>query len=1539
MKRRTYISLMILIAFIVTGFQVAEDPVFIQKLKALIREYNASYPEEKVYLQFDKPFYKPGETIWFNAMVLNSNTHTPSSISDVLYAELIDPKGNVAARQELVIKEGTTHGDFTIAENTPGGMYRVRAFTHWMKNFGDDACFKKEIQIQRVITPRLLLKLDYEKESYGANDEVVVNVTVSNLKNEKVSGADINYSVRLSGNLFLNHTATTGKNGISRIAFRLPPGLSTADGLFQAVVSTQGVEESISRSIPIVLNQISLQFFPEGGHLVENVNTRVAFKALNEFSKGADVAGSIVDDSNTVITRFESFHMGMGAFEFKPAAGRKYFAQIDTPSGNTTRTPLPQVLSSGYVLNLKSADSVNLEWNIHSPTEQQIYLAGQVHGELVYTESITVSAGANTVRIPTEKFPAGIAAFTLFDAEGNPRCERLVFTNRDKGLHIKLTTDKTQYLPREKVQLNIETTDDSGRPLAAKLSLAVADDQIISFADDKQDNILSAMLLSSEVRGEIQEPSFYFDPAEPKAIAALDYLLMTQGWRRFTWKEIIKPTRNITFNPEKVKNISGQIVDSNREGFATEVTLIEAGNKRRVEKVKTTPDGRFVFMNIDPTVSILLLARKPSEISLQKEMPFFIALNDKDGTKLYRDTDGAPIVSPPPVEEAAEVEVVEEGGLNMGMDEDVASLSEVVVVGYSSVESKSLTGSIQRINRGGLETSFSPVTVDHLLQGRVAGVMITPQQGSAGASTNIRIRGVSSLGNGNNDPLYVIDGQVIGTSLNHNFSNGTMLGPEDIESIEILHSSQAMALFGSRASNGVINITTKSRINYGYFHTRRKNARYSSAVVRPRNFSATREFYVEPPAKNQTGKREDFRSTVYWNHTVVTDEKGRAALSFFNNDAVSAFRITAEGFSGTGLIGRKEKVYHTLLPFSLDAKLPAYLGFEDVLRLPVVVKNETSTTLSGKLILSLPDAFRVEEQPTSTVEVPPMSAKTFIYTIKPTGIEGEFPLSIKLQSENYEDQTEQTIRVQSVGFPLRLSFSAKQKDKAIRFSVHDVEQGTLRAELTAFPDVLSDLFTGAEAILHEPYGCFEQVSSSTFPNILALQFLRQSGMINPAIEKKAMGYIQDGYKRLMAYEIQGGGFEWFGRPPAHEGLTAYGLIEFMEMSKVYSGVSQDMIKRTRDWMLSRKNGKGGFEQHTGLHGFANASKEVDNAYITYALSETGATDIIKEYENAYTEVMRSKDMYRMALVANTAYNLGKLEQYTSMIRLFRKEAETEFKSMRMDHSVMRSYGNSLVIETVSLWASALMKSESPDLDLIKKSIDCILQNRTYGQFGSTQGTALALKALTEYAKIIRATSENGEIQILVNNTLTESLAYESDNRDKLIMNKFVSSLGNGEQNLRVLFNNTGQPLPYSVNVQWRTKEPPSSTNCKVKLTTTLAAETVRGNETVRLAINLKNKTTDGLPMTVAIVGIPAGLSVQPWQLKELQEKNVFDFYEIMNNNLVLYYREMGPAEIHVVNLDLKAEIPGTYTASPSSAYLYYTNEYKDWVRGTSVTIH
>lgn len=1539
MKR--FLTLTLIAATLILTFCELGLPVqvpFLQTLRQALYQFNTRYPQEKVYVQLDKPFYKPGEDIWFYARVLDGSTHAPTHLSDVLYVALRNAQGRVVKSAELLLKDGGAAGHFTLSAGLPGGRYTLYAYTLWMKNFDSDTWFTKDIPVQKVITPRLLLNLDYAREAYGPGDLVTATLKIRNLKDQAIANAHLQLTIRLQGEVTHTQEVQAAVNGEATLQYPLPQHLKSADGLLQAMVTVNGVTESISRAIPIVLQHISLKFFPEGGQAVAGVPATYAFKALNEFGKGADVGGVILDEQQHAVASFQSYHMGMGAVTFTPQAGQHYTARIQTPVGFDEPYSLPTAATTGYTLHLAAHTTDTLTWNIQVPTTDTVYLVGQSHGQLYYTHAQPLTPGLHTWRVPTRAFPAGIAVFTLFNAQHLPQCERLVFTRTDQPLHITLTPNQDQYHPREKTTIDIQTTDDEGNPIPAHLSLAVVDDQVISFADDKQDNLLTAMLLSSEVKGPIQEPSFYLDPEEPRAPQALDYLLLTQGWRRFTWTDVIAqtPPAPIVYLPEKITTVTGWLVDDEGNPLEGEVILLEEGPKQRIARIQTGADGRFQFENTDAVHNRILLTRRPGKI-VDLATPYLTiatATGDQNVPTVFG--------IPPTAAQDTVNETFTGGDLNIMMEESVNALEEVIVnCGYYTGSSRNLTGCISYIKTDTKETTFNNISLENALQGRVRGLQIYPQRGNVGAQTHLALRGNQGFIAAHPGPQWFLEGQAMAPSINTNFSLGSMVGANFVNSVTATSGPEATLGHGPPATQGVLEVNTNTMLPNVYFRQTPRRQKYTRHVVLPRKFTTTREFYVPPPSpRKSNADRTDFRTTVAWYPSITTDAQGKARISFYNNDAVSAFRITAEGHTATGLLGRQEKVYSTTLPFSLAARVPTTLAFADTLQLPVQITNDTAEPLEGLLTLGLPAALQTQQHIDQVIHIPPHQTLTYPYVITSRGQAGAFPLSITLDAAHYHDAIDYTLHVKPTGFPRQITLAGHAMDTTCIIHLSKAERHTLQASLTAYPNVLTDLTAGAAAILREPHGCFEQLSSSTFPNILALQFLRKSGTVAPEIEAQALRYIETGYKHLLAYEIDKGGFEWFGHPPAHEGLSAYGLWEFYEMKKVYPGVDNHVIARTQAWLLSRRNGHGGFKQNKGKYGFSAASPAVTNAYITFALAATGETAIEKEYALAYQEALQSKDLYRMALVANTAFYLHRMDDYNRFIKLFQQYITIHgMATLTADQSIVQSYGASLHTEILAWWMLALLHRYHEQASLIQRCLENLLSQRTNGRFGATQATTLALMALTRYSESAAEAAQQGIVLLAVDGIAKGQAVYTQHTLHPVTISNFADALTEaGAHTVRIHYAETDAPLPYSLHVQWYTPTPPPSAACPVTLHTTLATNILALHETVRLKAALINKTNQGLPMTMACIGLPAGLSPQPWQLKKLQDEGAFDFYEITDQQLYLYYREMGPAEVRHILLDLKAEVPGTYTGAASSAYLYYTDEYKDWQNGLTVKI-
>lgn len=1495
---------------------VLQGDGFTEEIEQKLAKYQQQRSEEKIYVHTDKPLYFPGENIWFVGYLQAVGENAKIATSDILYIELLNPQGKVIQKKILPVIKGKVKGDFFLASTLSGGLYKLRTYTQWMKNFGESHYFSKTITLQKVLKPNLLLKLDFQRKAYGAGAEIAAVLLARDLKDQPIAFQYVRYQVQLAGKLYKEGQALTDGKGKAVIQERLPKTLTTSDGVLNLIVSNgAGISESVTRSIPIVLNNISLDFFPEGGHWVDGVPGKMAFKAVNEFGKPADIAGVVVDESGREITSFSSYHQGMGAFVITPDKYKKYLVRITQPSGIRQLYPLPVIKTNVPTLAVKIARN-QLLVRLTAPQTSTMYLVAQSGGKVRFSQKLKLTQGISSHTIALDEFPIGITKITLFDEQKRPRCERLVFVNPHQQLQVQIKLPKKNYQPREKVEAEILTTNAQGKPISANLSIAVADDKILTLANDKQDNLLSYLLMSEALKGKVHEPNFYFKKNEPKAVPALDYVMLTHGWRRYEWKEVLSAKEWVASHKKELTSIiSGQVKDQGgKQPVEAWVTLVELSGQKRALRIKTDKEGNFAFKNTNPFTTIQLFARRVS----RKPKSCKITVNQ---VRNYGEVNRR---------------IQQEAALKIGVDNQV-------VRAFSAKQRKNKT--LKHVNNGtrlnmsldeqSLEESIIISNYARSLRGRVSGITLTPDNKVDGF---ISIRGAGSNISGRS-PLYVINGMAYDDpSLIHH-----LLVPKNINSIKVLKGLEASVLYGSRGQNGVILIQTQDKVK-GYLHRNRRYIKYMATYFIPRvAFSEARIFYPKEykPKEQNPQKRTDFRNTIYWNPEVITDKNGKAKITFWNNDALTTFRITAEGIGAKRQLGRVEQTYYTKLPLELTAKIPPYLSVDDRLQLPVYLTNNTDKTVEGKLQVKAPKALKINEEQIE-ISLPPQTTQTRYVTgvvQRTLQLKESAQLELSFEHNTKKESFSQAIDIMGRGFVRRASFSGQALNNQFQIKIPETIDNSLEATLVAYPNILRELMDGIAAVVRRPHGCFEQVSSSTYPNILALQFLEKNGRATPEFKAKALRYIAEGYKKLVAYETRVKGFEWYGKTPPHEGLTAFGLLEFLEMKKVYKGVDKKMLDRTQQWLLSRKDGKGGFKQNRGKYGFAAASKVVNNAYIVYALSQAGEKSILKEYETAYQEALAKQDAYRMALVALASNNLGYTNKKNQLLGRLRSQiARRGLGSLLVDHTLVRSGGLSKQLETVALIALAEMQEAKPALLRIKNLIEYLLKHRSSGYFGSTQGTILALQALTAYATLFTAQAHIGKLLVYKGTQKIGELSYSTNQLKVATLTGLEKYLTQGTQDIAIRFENKKQFIPFTLNLKYRTTTPNASARCDIALKTQLMATQVKVNETVRLTTTIRNKQAKGLPSTMALVGIPAGLSPQPWQLKELQEKGKIAYYEIYGTYVVFYFREMGPRETRQISLDLKAEVPGKYQAPASSAYLYYTSEYKDWQQGTQVLI-
>lgn len=278
---------------------------------------------------------------------------------------------------------------------------------------------------------------------------------------------------------------------------------------------------------------VHFSMFPEGGHLVSGIPSKVGFKAVDDKGLPRDISGTLYEDGKEV-TRFRSMHAGMGSFTMAPVHGRRYHVTLKGLS-TPQKFDLPAIMPNGMAMQLlsNSRDTVILKISRSPGTKKRtVYVRFQIRGT-VHGLARAPLENEMIIKFPLKDLPQGIAEMTLFDEGLRPVAERLVYVNMDRKLNIGATLDKSGYLTREKVRLRLRTTDGDGRPVAAHLGLSVYDGVYGDPRDPK--TIEGHCHLSTQLKGRIYDPGYYFDGKNRNAKQALDYLLITQGWRRYVW--------------------------------------------------------------------------------------------------------------------------------------------------------------------------------------------------------------------------------------------------------------------------------------------------------------------------------------------------------------------------------------------------------------------------------------------------------------------------------------------------------------------------------------------------------------------------------------------------------------------------------------------------------------------------------------------------------------------------------------------------------------------------------------------------------------------------------------------------------------------------------------------------------------------------------------------------------------------------------------------------------------------------------------------
>jgi uncharacterized protein YfaS (alpha-2-macroglobulin family) len=686
--------------------------------------------------------------------------------------------------------------------------------------------------------------------------------------------------------------------------------------------------------------------------------------------------------------------------------------------------------------------------------------------------------------------------------------------------------------------------------------------------------------------------------------------------------------------------------------------------------------------------------------------------------------------------------------------------------------------------------------------------------------------------------------------------------------------------------------------------------------------------------------RTDFTDTLYWAAGIKTDEKtGTATADFHLNDSVTSFAITADAFDASGTLGEGKTVVSSSEPFYVEPKLPLEVSSGDLIHLPIAAVNGTHSDLANvHLTVTAGDGISIS--PISDFDLPANQRVRQVVDLRIGATPGTVNVVVDAKAGDYTDRVTRTLVIKPLGFPTEIAKGGLVNAGGSVVHLIDVPASVVPGSMTTsaalYPTPLANLTEALQRLLQEPNGCFEQTSSTNYPLVMADQYFTTHTGVDPALIARSNDLLDKGYARLTSFECSKKGYEWFGEDPGHECLTAYGLLEFTDMSEVRN-VDQSMLQNTRTWLLARRDGTGGYShERRSLHTWIT-DPGCANGYCTWALLETGQTGMDTEVKWLAARAQTDPNSYVKALAANSLFLAGDKGGARQFMDQLAHLQDKDGHVLGATTTVVGSGGDSLEIETTSLATLAWLRDPSYAAN-VELAIRYLADSCKAGRYGSTQSTVLALRAIVAYDKARAHPTAAGKIQLFIDHqSVGDAMAFDATSTGAIKLPDFSAQMTPGEHAVELRMTD-GSDLPYAVSISFNSVTPASAKACPLTMTTVLADQQLAEGAATEALVTVTNRSPDTLPTPIAIVGLPGGLEVRHDQLKELIKAGRIAAYEVRGREVILYWRDIQPNEKIEVPLSLTAAIPGDYTGPSSRAYLYYTDEFKQWLPGMKVAI-
>jgi uncharacterized protein YfaS (alpha-2-macroglobulin family) len=1525
----------------------------------VVKKVEVQHPV-RLLLSSDKPVYQPGQTIHLRSLMINGRTQKPSAGEPVTF-EVSDPKGNKVFKENRKASAfGIASADFVLASELNLGRYAIRAIAGAITA-------ECTVEVRPYVLPKFKIQITTDKPYYLPGQTVSGSVQADYFFGKPAGGATVKLTAATFEEKPVDIAVLHGRTdaaGHYPFQFVLPDffagmpqknGQAFLDLTAEVCDSAQHTEQK-TLSLSVAQNELEITVLPEAGVLVPGVENLVY--VLTTYPDGRPAVCRVFlngiayqgDAQGVCIIRITpadaSQQLELQALD---SAGRK--AQLSYRPDNPKDVPPLLVRTDKAVYQAGQTAQVTL---LSPEKNTTVFLDVIKDGQTVLTRSVPLSNHKSQYALSLPASLVGalqINAYVITEAGEDRGCSRLIYVNPASALQIATKMSKPVYRPGEVARLDFSVTDAQGRPAPAALGIAAVDESVFALSENRP-GLLRQFL---EVEGELLKPRYQiksfsspeqllFDTGDDQALAqayfsslgqkqpanlGLDGLISGQ----YISPQILEHIRSMRGTPayESLRRDpqyaeifrlleNGNGIYNLREATGlVKLQSVEAHRKAYFKKLTTVTKLGFLGLLFLLPIFLLIHYARPG-IGI---FPNARAIGqDRKYVEIASSTYhllGALVLCPFLFYPLGgyfcdQWNIDNPGWVLLGLEAAVVVITLVL---------QFIRISLAASDR--MEKEMAPL---RMFMGAFLGQFILSRLGFVVFSLHLVdfeewfalfwVLGSVVA------PLIVLGGlnghirrQMTAKGIPPPEVKITLVGILIIISIIAILAALLLPALSAAKSKGmrVSLMSDLKQIDLAKRMAEEDGIKPGSSSV---------------PSSPRV--RRDFPETLFWRPELITDDHGRASLEIPLADSITTWRASVDGISAAGKMGSVEMPITVFQDFFVDLDLPVSMSLGDQISVPVTCYNYLKEPQDIHLHLAGADWFE-SATPDSVVHLEPGAVKSMGFPIKVLRVGGH-ALRVTARGTRVADAIEREIRVLPTGDKMEHLKNEVLKDAfADTFSIPaGAIPGSENLWLKCYPSRFSEVVEGLESIFQAPYGCFEQTSSTTYPNVLVLDYMKRTGRLTPEIEIKARKFINAGYQRLLTFEVPGGGFEWFGHAPAHVGLTAYGITEFTDMSRVHP-VDQAMLDRTIQWLFSVQNSNGSWNQADGLDSWSGNSPVT--AYVAWALAESGDQspnlDRALNYLRSHPQTISS--LYEKALAANAFLAWNRNDSFGHELVNQLKEAAL-IETNRTIHwpstgySMTYSHGSGMDVETTALSVMAMIKANAWP-ESVKQALTWLSKHKTGdGTWGSTQATILAMRALIQGTSASLGQEFESTVTVRLNGEKIETFHINQDNSDVMKQVDLTGHLQAGDNRLELHQSPVGE-LPIQITGAYWLPARSSVATIVPRQTDLLQINlqydraTLAVNDQLKCAVTVKNHTGRGINMAIVDLGIPPGFDVDAAAFEAMQEQGRIAKFEVTGNQVILYLRELSGTTPFRFEYALRAKYPLRVQTPASAVYEYY----------------